>query len=261
MSLALITGSTSGLGEEFARRLASDGYDLLLVARRTELLNRQKEDLEKQHGISVEVLSIDLADPEQLVSLEQRIMQLDQLEFLVNNAGFGFENKFPETDIELECKMVQVHAIAPLRLTYAALVPMIRRKKGFIINVASIAAYLYGPACGQYVSTKAYLLAFSRCLQCDVREYGIEVQALCPGLVHTGFHSTTQMNEDKYKKIPGFLWLNKERVVRDSLNNIRKKRRRTVCVPSWRYKFFLAVLTCPCFRRLMEWVYRKRAKM
>ena len=259
--LALITGSTSGLGEEFARRLAADGCNLLLVARRTELLDRQKVELEQQYGISVEVLSVDLAEPAQLATLEQRISQLDQLEFLVNNAGFGFENKFPDINIDLECQMVQVHAIAPLRLTYAALGPMVRRKKGYIINVASVAAYLYGQDYAQYVATKAYLLAFSKCLQCDVREYGIEVQALCPGLVRTGFHGTELMNEDKYKKIPGFLWLNKERVVRESLQNIRQKRRRTVCVPSWRYKFFLAILTCPLFRWFMEWIYRKRAKM
>jgi len=261
MSLALITGSTSGLGEEFARRLAADGYDLLLVARRTELLNRQKEELEKLHGISVEVLSVDLADPVQLATLEQRITQLDQLEFLVNNAGFGFENKFPDIDVELECQMVQVHAIAPIRLTYAALGPMTRRKKGFVINVTSVAAYLHGPACAQYMATKAYLLSFSKCLQCDVREYGIEIQALCPGLVHTGFHSTTLIDEAKYKKIPEILWLNKEFVVRKSLQNIRKKRRRTVYVPSWRYKFILAVLTCPLFTWFTERIYRKRANM
>ncbi|MCL2304000.1 MAG: SDR family NAD(P)-dependent oxidoreductase [Planctomycetaceae bacterium] len=261
MSLALITGSTSGLGEEFARQLAADGYDLLLVARRTELLNRQKTELEKQYGISVEILSVDLAAPLQLAVLEQRVAQLDTLEFLVNNAGFGFENKFPDTDIDLECRMVQVHAIAPLRLSYAALGPMIRRKKGYIINVASVAAYLHGPACAQYMATKAYLLSFSKCLQCDVRDHGIEVQALCPGFVRTGFHSAEWMNEEKFKKIPDFLWLRKESVVRESLGNVRKKRRRTVCVPSWRYKFFLAILTCPLFTWATEWIYQKRAKM
>jgi len=260
-SLALITGSTSGLGEEFAKQLAADGYDLLLVARRTELLDRQKVELEQQYGISVEVLSVDLADPAQLATLEQRITQLDQLEFLVNNAGFGFENKFPDTNIDLECQMVQVHAIAPLRLTYAALGPMIRRKKGSIINVASVAAYLYGPACAQYIATKAYLLSFSKCLQSDVRDYGIEVQALCPGFVRTGFHSTKLMAEERFKKMPGFLWLNKERVVRDSLKNIRKKRRRTVYIPSWRYKFFLMILTNPLLTWVTEWIYGKRATM
>ena len=259
--IALITGSTSGLGEEYARRLAADGYDLLLVARRKELLDRQKAELEKQYGVSVEVLSVDLADPVQLATLEERVKQLEQLEFLVNNAGFGFEYKFPDTDIDLECQMVQVHAIAPLRLTYAALGPMMRRKKGYIINVASVAAFLHGPACAQYMATKAYLLSLSKCLQCDVREYGIEVQALCPGLVRTGFHSTKLINEEKYKKIPGFLWLSKETVVRESLNNIRKKRRNTVCVPSWRYKFFLAILTCPLFTWVTKLIYRKRAKM
>jgi len=259
--LALITGSTSGLGEEYARRLAADGYDLLLVARRTELLDRQKVELEKQYGVSVEVLTVDLADPVQLALLEERVKQLEQLEFLVNNAGFGFEYKFPDLDVELECQMVQVHAIAPLRLTYAALGPMMRRKKGYIINVASVAAFLYGPACAQYMATKAYLLSLSKCLQCDVREYGIEIQALCPGFVRTGFHSTERMDEEKFKKMPGFLWLNKERVVRDSLKNIRQKRRSTVCIPSWRYKFLLAILTCPLFTWITERIYRKRAEM
>ena len=140
--VAVITGSTSGLGEEFANRLAGDGYDLLLVARRTALLEKQKAELETNFNIQVDIMNVDLADSEQLLQLEQRVASLDRLEFLVNNAGFGFENKFPETDLALECQMIQVHSIAPLRLIYAALGPMVRRKKGYIINVASIAAYL-----------------------------------------------------------------------------------------------------------------------
>lgn len=259
--LALITGATSGLGEEFARQLAKKGYDLLLVARRGTLLQQQKESLEKEFPMSVEVQIVDLADAEQLAELERKAEQSERLEILVNNAGYGFETEFPKIDVEQECKMVQVHDIAPMRLCYAALQSMFRRKKGYIINVSSVAAYLYGPACAQYMATKAYLLSFSKCLQCDVRPFGIQVQALCPGFVRTGFHSTELIDEEKYKKMPNFLWLNKEYVVRKSLENIWKKRRATVCIPSFRYKFFLAILTCPIFNWMSDLVYSFRAKM
>ncbi len=260
-SLALITGSTSGLGEEFAKRLAGDGYDLLLVARRTEMLEKQKAELEKEYGASVEIRSVDLSDPTQLLDLEKRVAEAENLEFLVNNAGFGYEYKFPDIDLDQECRMVQIHSIAPMRLMYAAFGPMIRRKKGYVVNLSSVAAYLVGPGFAQYNATKAYLLSLSKCLQCDVREYGIAIQALCPGLVHTGFHSAELMDEGKYKKIPEILWLNKETVVRESLRNIRKKHRRTVCVPSVRYKIFLAIMTFPLCRWFTEWLYRTRSKM
>ena len=258
--LAVITGATSGLGKEYALQLAALGYDLFLVARRIELLETLKNELESKFSVSVEVMRADLSDSVQLRLLEEKVAKIENLDILINNAGYGFEGKYPVEDIDMECKMIQVHDIAPIRLCQAALGPMMRRKNGKIINVASVAAFLYGTGSAQYTATKAYLLAFSKCLQVDVRSAGIRVQALCPGLVRTGFHGSETMKklEEKYKAIPNFIWLDCSDVVRDSLKNIMKKRHRVVFVPSFRYKIFLAILTCPLWSWLPEKIYQYR---
>lgn len=259
--LAVITGASSGLGEEYAKTLASEGYDLLLVARRIPLLETLKSELETKYAIRAEVYPADLADLQQVKALEKRLREMENLEILVNNAGYGFETEVPVKDIDRECRMIDVHVIAPVRLSHAALVPMLQRKKGYIINVCSVAAFLHGPACSQYMATKAYLLSFSKCLHSDVRDRGVNVQALCPGFVRTGFHSTEMIDGEKYRKFPNFLWLNSVRVVRDSLKKVRRKRGSSVFVPSLRYKFFLAILTFPLFTGLSELIYRIRANM
>ena len=259
--VAVITGATSGLGKEYAEQLAMQGYDLLLVARRIELLEATKSELESKCNVSVDVMKADLSDPQQLLKLEEKIAQIENLDILVNNAGYGVEGKYPVENIDEECKMIQVHDIAPTRLCQAALGPMMRRKSGKIINVSSVAAFLYGTGCAQYAATKAHLLTFSKCLNLDVRSAGIRVQALCPGLVRTGFHSSETMKnlEDKYKNIPDFIWLKCSNVVRDSLKNIMKKRHSVVFVPSLRYKVFLAILTCPLWSWLPEKIYEYRS--
>ncbi len=257
--LAVITGGSSGLGEQYAKQLAAQGYDLLLIARGLSRLEKTRQEILDAYPVAVETDAVDLADPEQLRRLEERIAKFERLEILVNNAGFGQEGGFPVADIDQECKMLAVHTIAPLRLTQAALGPMIRRGKGYIINVTSVAAFLYGPECAQYMATKAYLLSFSKCLQCDVRKYGIRVQALCPGLVRTGFHSTEIIDQEKYQKIPNFLWLKSDRVVRDSLKNLFKKWHSVVYITSRRSKFFTVLLTFPFLGLLAELPYRLRA--
>ncbi|MGL6225985.1 MAG: SDR family NAD(P)-dependent oxidoreductase [Thermoguttaceae bacterium] len=256
--IAIITGGSSGLGAEYARQLANRGYDLILTARREGPLAAIKAEIEQQYAVSVETLSLDLADSAQLLQFEHRVAQMPRLDMLINNAGYGHEARFPDVDIDRECKMVQVHAIAPLRLCHAALKPMIAQKQGKIINVSSVAAFLFGPGVAQYMSTKAYLLSFTRCLQCDVREQGIKVQALCPGLVRTGFHNTELIDEEKYKRIPNFLWLQSKNVVRDSLKNLDQKRHTVVFIPSFRYKLFTFFLRSPLLSNLTELIYRFR---
>lgn len=259
--VAVITGASSGLGKDYAKQLAASGYDLLLIARRLNLLQELKTELESVHGIRVEIMRIDLADPVDVLLLENRIAGIGNLEFLVNNAGYGFETDAPLENIERECEMIRVHILAPVRLAHAALKPMMSRKKGYIINVSSVAAFLYGPGCAQYMSTKAYLLSFSKCLHCDTRGFGVYVQALCPGFVRTGFHGTELIDGEKYRKFPDFLWLKSDRVVRDSLRKVRKKRGSAVFIPSLRYKFFLGILTFPLFSWCSELIYKIRANL
>lgn len=257
--LAVVTGASSGLGEEFARQLAGEGYDLLLVARREKRLNELKAALESQYGVAAEVVVCDLARPEEVRRLEERLEADDSLEILVNNAGYGREQcLFPEVDPDLEEEMIRVHVVSLMRLSVAALRPMCRRKKGYLINVSSVAAFLYGPGYVEYGATKAYVLSFSRSLQCDVRPAGVRVQALCPGLTHTGFHATETMKGFRKDATPGAAWLTSKYVVRCSLRSIRKTRR-VVCVPSLRYKLALLLLCNPLGRMLGEAIYARRA--
>ena len=244
MKLAAITGASEGLGKEFARQLAAEGYNLLVIARRKNLLDELKADLETKYHIQVEPLVCDLSKPDELKQIEDRLEKEESLEMLVNNAGFGLDSTFPNVDPDAEESMIRVHVITTMRLSRAALVPMCKQKKGYVINLASVAAYVYGHGSAEYSATKAYVLSFSKSLQCDVQRHGVRVQALCPGFTHTGFHATDAMKFFKKDAMPKWFWLSAERVVRTSLNSIRHTKR-VVCIPSLRYKLIVAFVRNP----------------
>jgi len=245
MKLAVITGASEGLGKEFARQLAAEGYNLLVIARRGHLLDELKSDLEVKYNVQVEPLVCDLSKPDELKQIEERLEREDTLEVLVNNAGFGLGTpSFPNVDPDAEESMIRLHVIALMRFSRAALVPMCKNKKGYVINLSSVAAFLYGLGSAEYAATKAYVLSFSKSLQCDVRRYGVRIQALCPGFTHTGFHATEAMKDFPKDAMPKWLWLSAEYVVRTSLNSIRRTSR-IVCVPSFRYKVILTLLCNP----------------
>ena len=248
--LAAITGASEGLGKEFARQLAAEGYNLIVIARRPALLNELKTELETQYNIQVEPLLCDLSKPEELKRVEDRLEREGTLEILVNNAGFGLGKAFPNVDPDAEESMIRVHAVATMRLSRAALLPMCKRKKGYVINLSSVAAYLYGKNSADYCATKAYVLSFSKSLQCDVRKSGVRIQALCPGFTHTGFHSTESMQFFRKGDTPRWLWLSAEYVVKTSLRSIRRTSR-VVCVPSFRYKLILALICNPIGSAIM----------
>ncbi|MGL4595087.1 MAG: SDR family NAD(P)-dependent oxidoreductase [Thermoguttaceae bacterium] len=258
--IAVVTGASEGLGKEFAVQLAKKGYDLLLIARRESKLNQVKDEITAKFPVNVAIYVCDLSKSDEVLRLEKRLEAEDSLELLVNNAGFGREGAFPNVDPDLEQEMIQVHIIALMRLCRAALIPMCKRKKGYIVNVSSVAAYLHGANCAEYMATKAYVRSFSKSLQCDVRPFGVRVQALCPGLIHTGFHATESMRGFKKDKTPRIVWLNSDFVVKSSLNSIFKTRN-VVCVPSWRYKILLMLLCNPIGATISEWIYEYRAKM
>ena len=242
--LAAITGASDGLGREFAWQLAADGYNLLVIARRGHLLDELKSAIEAKYNVQVEPIVCDLSKPDELKRVEERLEKEESLEVLVNNAGFGLGTTFPDVDVDAEESMIRLHVIALMRLSRAALVPMCKRKKGYVINLSSVAAFLHGENAAEYSATKAYVLSFSKSLQCDVRKHGVRVQALCPGFTHTGFHSTESMSFFKKSATPKWLWLSAERVVRTSLNSIRRTSR-VVYIPSLRYKLIRALLCNP----------------
>lgn len=236
--VAAITGASSGFGKIYADKLAARGMDLLLVARRENMLRELADELESKYNIVVETLPADLSIAGDLKRVEQRLESVSNLQFLVNSAGFGASQIFPYVNIETETNMVLVHCLATMRLCRAALVPMTAKKYGRIINIASAAGFLAGTGCADYCSTKAYLITFSKCLHCDVRRNNIRVQALCPGFVRTSFHDSATMQTSTIPQtVPWWLWISAEKVVKTSLKTIEKNWfYKVVCIPTVLYK-------------------------
>ena len=247
---ALITGASSGIGEAYARKLASLGYDLILVARRKDILETIAADLQTRFSVSVCVMPCDLAKEADVTSIVEIIGQTDNLTVLVNNAGFGFPGAFADCDEGKSLDMIAVHITAPTRLTKAAMPGMIARKEGNIINVASMAAFLPSAGSVIYGATKNYLITFSECLQIELQNSGVHVQALCPGFTHTGFHSTAELRSIDFSYLPPFLWTSADNVVEQSWRAAGKNH--TVFIPGTIYR--IAFL----FRGLIAYIAKKR---
>jgi uncharacterized protein len=220
---ALITGASSGIGEAYARLMASLGYDLIIVARRKERLLSIAAELENKFGISVTILEGDLCNENDISAVEEKVRNTANLSVLINNAGFGTLGPFADVDISKTLDMITVHVTAPTRLIKAALPGMLARREGSIINVASVAPFV--PAAGNvnYNGTKSYLIAFSQCLQLEVKSAGIRVQALCPGFTRTGFHSVDEFKNVDFSTIPGFMWMPADKVAEQSWQALGKK--------------------------------------
>ena len=235
----LITGASSGIGTAFARSLASQGYDLVLVARREAQLRSLADDVQRKFNVNAQVFPADLSDPTQVKRLETQVAEIGDLEILINNAGFGVPGKFVEIQAERNAEMIQVHILATVRLCRAALPGMISRGRGSIINVSSIAAFMATPRNATYSATKAYLNVFSEALQDELKGTGIRVQALCPGLTHTEFHDHPGY-EDYKRRIPEFFWMQAEDVVRESLDALKKGR--VICIPGFKNRLIVAII-------------------
>ena len=216
--LAIITGASAGIGAEFARQLAQQGYDLLLVARRVERLEALANELRNGFGISAEIRATDLANPEQTQQLANHIKTLNNIALLINNAGFGIEIPIADAPVDGQLAMMHVHMTAPYLLCQAVLPGMIAQRSGGIINVSSIAAWMHGPGAANYCATKAYLSSFSKSLALEVAGHNVKVQALCPGYTVTEFHDTESMDGFDRGDVPGKLWDSAEFVVKTSLD-------------------------------------------
>jgi len=228
---ALITGASSGIGAVFARRLAARGKNLILVARRQEKLAALARELEQRYSIAVEILLADLSQPDDIEKVEKRIQELDNLDMLINNAGFGTGGKFVEVELDKQLSMIEVHIVATMRLCRAALPAMLARGRGSIINVSSISAFLPVAGSVNYSASKVYLVNFSKALQAELAGTSIKVQALCPGFTYTEFHSTSEYQDFDRGHIPRGFWMSGEAVVNASLRDLA--RNRTVCIPGF----------------------------
>jgi uncharacterized protein len=253
---ALVTGASSGIGAVFARRLAAHGYDLVLVGRRKERLDALSYEIRQKNQVAVDVLIADLSDEKSVEQVERCITHLDDLDLLVNNAGFGATGNFAGSDLQRQLDMIQVHVLAPVRFTHAALPGMIARRHGSIINVASLAAFLPSQGNATYSSTKDYLVTFSEILAMELKGTGVRVQALCPGFTVTEFHDPPEFKDFDRSQFPKLLWCSPKDVVNESLKGL--ERGQVVVVPGWIYRLIsLTVRNSPLYD-LVKWALVQR---
>ncbi len=232
---ALVTGATAGIGAEFARRLAEQGHDVVLVARNPDRLRVTAAELAQRFGIRTEVIAADLTEDAGVAAVAARLRDPARpVEILVNNAGSGLLRSFEANTVAEEKAHLKLHVETALELTHTALQGMLARGSGRIINVASVAAFT---SSGTYSAAKAWLLGFSRWANAAYAARGVKVTAVCPGFTHTEFHDRMGMD---ITMIPRWMWLEAGRVVSEGL--AANERGKAVSVPSRRYKVLVAAI-------------------
>lgn len=230
---AVITGSTAGLGSSFARQLAAQGYDLVLVARDADRLQAQAESLSAQYGVETTVLIADLVTDDGVAAVQERLTDpRNPVLLLVNNAGHGLPTDFMQTDLDDERALLRLHVQTTMELTHTAARAMARRRGGRIINVASVAGFT---PTGTYSAAKAWVINFTKALHQQIRAEGVIVTALCPGLVRTEFHERSGIRVKGAKR---WMWLDADDVVREGL--AANAQGSAVCVPSRSYQMLTA---------------------
>lgn len=206
MATALITGASNGIGLELAKVHASKGDDLVLVARNKSKLDELKTELEKKFKVKVYTIGKDLSAANAAHEVyTETTKQGIQVDYLVNNAGFGDFGMFVDTEWKKEEQMINLNITTLTQFTKLYLKDMVRRRSGKIMNVASTAAFQSGPTMAVYYATKAYVLSFSEAVDNEVRDKGVTITALCPGATESGFQAAAAMEESalvKGKKLP-----------------------------------------------------------
>jgi short-subunit dehydrogenase len=241
--LAVVTGASSGIGEEFARQLAARGYDLLLVARRADLLRSLSEEIASGQGVAVEAMPADLVTDEGRAALVERIRSAPNFGLLVNNAGFGAAGFFHKVSLDLQDRMHRLHVLTTLALSHAALENLMPRTdvdgRCGIINVSSVAGFEQASTSVSYNATKAWMTSFTNglAIELTVQRSPVKVQALCPGFTYSEFHDRMAIDRSP---IPKQFWLDAGFVVAESLRGF--DRGQLIVVPGWRYKIIVAFL-------------------
>ena len=233
-SWALVTGATAGIGESFSRLLASHKYNIVLVARDLPRLQERAQGLEAKYGVKTHVIQADLATDDGCLKVEKYIAD-NQIDVLINNAGFGTNKAFTMSTLEIEQQLLDVLVRTPMRLMHVALPSMKERNNGVIINVSSVAGYIAG---GSYSASKSYLTVLSESLNTELSATNVKVSALCPGFTRTEFHQRGRM---KMKGLPSFMWLNADKLVAQSWKDAQAHQ--PVSVPGWQYKLLVAIVS------------------
>jgi short-subunit dehydrogenase len=220
---ALVTGASSGIGDAFARVLAADGVDLVLVARRADRLEVLAGEL-RSPVCRVEVLAADLTDDDDLERVARRLTDTEApVDLLVNNAGFGTFGSFWELPLDGELAEIGTNVTALVRLTHAALGRMVGEGRGAVLNVSSVAGNQPGPGDAVYAATKAFVTTFTEGVAEELRGTGVTATAVCPGLTTSEFHDVAGVAHVR-RRGPGLMWMTAEAVAREGLDAAAKGR-------------------------------------
>lgn len=255
--IAVITGATSGLGMAYARLLAQSGMNLLITGRRKDRLLGLKKELEGNFKCEVKTVLADFTNEKEFQQLLFEIDNLESVDLLVNNAGYGCREGFFENGYVIQQEMLQVHVTSITRIIHQVVPKMIKNNGGYIVNVASLSAFFPGTTNYIYSSSKAFLVSFSECLHIDLVQYNIKVQALCPGFIKTEFHS--RMGEVGMKNgiKEQWFWMKPEVVAKKSFNVL--SRRQVIYIPGCVNKM-VYVLSKVLPRSIVYWLAMRGVK-
>jgi short-subunit dehydrogenase len=254
---ALITGASVGIGREFARLLATKGFNLVLVARSVEGLNSIAEELRRTRDIRVEVIVMDLSEPGAALRLYKHLGGAGlQVDLLINNAGFGIFGTLAENDHAGLAALLQLNCVALTEVTRLFLPDMLARQSGYILNLSSTAAFQPGPLMAAYYASKAYVLSFTEAVAGEVRGSGVRVSVLCPGVTPTEFHAHANMLDSGLLK----LWkMDAATVARAGFNGLM--RGKVVIVPGALNKIHSVVIRFTprgMARGILHWIQKRR---
>jgi len=232
-SWALVTGATAGIGESFCRLLADNNYNIVLVARDLPRLQERANQLQTKFNVETRVIQADLSTDAGCSMVEQYLAN-NQVDVLINNAGFGLNKAFTMSELKAEQEMFDVLVRTPMRLMHLVLPGMKQRNKGVVINVSSVAGYIAG---GSYSAAKSYLTVISESLHTELADTNIKVSALCPGFTRTEFHQRGRMS---MKGLPDFMWLDSDALVAKAWSDALKGK--AVSIPGWQYQLLVFVI-------------------
>lgn len=252
---ALITGASSGLGADFARQLAAQGCNLILVARREDRMQTLATELRAKHQVGVEVVALDLGQPNAAQHLYDRLQSANlTVDILVNNAGFGIYGAFAEQDWARNQEMLALNIVTLTQLTHLYVKDMLTRNHGYVVNVASIAAYTPSPLYSTYGATKSFVLDFSDALAYELRGTGVSVTCVSPGVTKTEFLEVSGQKPTFFQRLS---MMTSEGVVKQAIDAMLKRRRSFVTGASnafmiWLLRFSPRFLQLHIINRMMK---------
>ncbi|HEV7732335.1 MAG TPA: SDR family oxidoreductase [Candidatus Binatia bacterium] len=215
--VVVVTGASSGIGEALARRLARDRHQLVLVARRTERLEALAAELADRHAVTAHVIATDLLQPGAPTALAEEIERRDlQVDWLINNAGFGTAGRFDRMPVARELDEIRLNVKAPVELTGRILPGMVRRGRGVVMHIASVAGYGPTPYSSTYGATKAFLIAWSEAMVVELEGTGVNVVCVCPGFTRTEFQEKASIDASA---VPSFAWQSAEMVADEAVRS------------------------------------------